>query len=136
MTATGSLRGLLRVRAGLAIGVILAVTAVGPASFALAGVVRGYPRSHYCPSFKLDGARYRVTVLKGDVRCSVARKVFRDFISGKGKLHGPSGGPASSQSWTLDSGWSCGRGAGGGACIRGGKNYKVAPRFIEADYVR
>jgi len=110
------------------------VLAFGTAGLAAAGVVRGYPDSHYCPSFKLGGAKYEVTVLKGNVRCQTARRVLRDFLRGKGTMHGPPGGPAFKQYWTLDGGWKCGHGAGGGACIRGGRNYKVAKQFIEADY--
>jgi hypothetical protein len=60
--------------------------------------------------------------------------VLRDFLNGKGTLHGPPGGPAVAQSWTLDGGWKCGHGAGGGACIYGGRNYKVAKKYIEADF--
>jgi hypothetical protein len=109
------------------------VLALGASSGALAGVVPGYPKSYRCPSFKLSGSRFRVTVLKGNVRCRRARRVLRDFLGGKGTLHGPPGGPSVEQSWTLDGGWKCGHGAGGGACTYGGRNYKVAKKFIEAD---
>jgi hypothetical protein len=117
-------------------GLVAGVLALGAAG-ALAGVVPGYPHSHYCRSFELGSGTFRdsfqVTVLKGNVACPTARRVLRDFLSGKGKLHGPPGGPQSEDSWTLDGGWSCGHGAGGGACIHGGVNYKVAKQFIEAD---
>jgi len=114
-----------------------AVLALGAGGAALAGVAPGYPQSHYCPSFGLGSGsvrdRFQVTVLKGNVSCRTARRVLRDFLSGKGRLHGPPGGPLSEDSWTLDGGWSCGHGAGGGACIHGGPNYKVARQFISAN---
>jgi hypothetical protein len=114
-----------------------AVLALGAGATALAGVVPGYPHSHHCPSFELGSGtfrdRFQVTVLKGNVSCPTARRVLRDFLSGKGKLHGPPDGPLSEQSWTLDGGWSCGHGAGGGACIHGGASYKVAKQFITAN---
>lgn len=115
----------------IAASTVLALSVTG---LALAGVVPGYPHSHYCPSVELGSTRYQVTVLKGNVRCRKARRVLRDFLNGKGKMHGPPGGPASEQTWTLDGGWKCGHGAGGGACIHGGANYKVAKQFIEAVY--
>jgi hypothetical protein len=52
-------------------------------------------------------------------------------MDGKGKMHGPPNGPASKQWWRVD-GWKCGHGAGGGACIRGGKTYRTARDWIEA----
>lgn len=129
------LRALRRVAVLAAAVCVLCV----PAGAALGGVVRGYPHSHRCAGFRLttDGyvVRYRVTVLRGTVRCSSARRVLRDFLRGKGTLHGPPGGPAYKQSWTLDGGWSCGHGAGGGACIRGGRNFKIARQYIEADAI-
>jgi hypothetical protein len=83
---------------------------------------------------KLDSGSYQVTVLKGHVRCGTARRALRDFLNGKGTLHGPPNGPQVDQYWTLDGGWRCGHGTGGVACIHGGSNYKVAPDFIEADF--
>jgi hypothetical protein len=109
--------------------VLLAFTG-GMGGVAFAGVVPGYPYSHNCPSVKLSGFRYDVTVLKGNVGCQTARTVLKDFLSGKGKMHGNPNGPAYQQTWTLDGGWSCGHGAGGGACIKGGSNYKNARQFI------
>lgn len=129
-----------RGRRRLLLAAVVAAAVLGTcAAAASGGVVRGYPHSYRCGTFKLSDGGYvtlfRVTVLKGSVKCLTARHVLRDFESGRGTLHGPPSGPISEQSWTLDGGWSCGRGAGGGACIRGGSNYKVARQFIEADAV-
>lgn len=125
---------LRRLGAFVATAAVLGVCAVG----ASGGVVTGYAHSYRCGTFRLTSGgyvrRYQVTVLKGAVSCLTARRVLRDFERGKGTLHGPPGGPSSQQSWTLDGGWSCGRGAGGGACIRGGANWRVARQFIEADF--
>jgi hypothetical protein len=79
------------------------------------------------------GASFYVTVYKDPVVCRTARPVLRDFLNGKGTRHGPANGPLADQYWTLDGGWRCGHGAGGGACIHGGSNYKLARDFIEAD---
>lgn len=128
------MRGPRVYRLGLLAVAAATLLAVGAAGSALAGVVPGYPHSHYCPSFKLDRAKYQVTVLKGHVRCRTARRVLRDFLNGGGTMHGPPSGPAADQYWTLPGGWKCGHGAGGGGCIRGGRNYKVAKQFIEADF--
>lgn len=84
-----------------------------------------------CGAFSVQGTTFAVTVLRGPVRCHVARHVLRRFMTGKGKMHGPPGGPVLSQWWSVD-GWKCGHGAGGGACIRGGKTYKTARNWIEA----
>lgn len=84
-----------------------------------------------CGTFRIRGATFSVTVLRGPVRCSRARHVLRNFLLGSGKMHGPPNGPAAEQTWTLGR-WTCGHGAGGGACIRGGRTYKTARNWIEA----
>lgn len=78
------------------------------------------------------GLRFEVTIRKGRVGCGAAVSVLQAFVSGQGELHGPRSGPSSAQSWTLF-GWSCGRGAGGGACIRHGSNFRNARDFIVAE---
>jgi len=78
-----------------------------------------------CADIRAAGSTFTVTIDKGNVSCSTARKVLRAVLSGKGTEHGPTDGPQADQSWTVD-GWSCGHGAGGGACIYGGANYRVA----------
>ena len=118
-----------------ALGLVVVAIAVASTAVASAGVVPGYPHSYRCGTFKSGGDRFRATVLKGHVRCQTARRVLRDFFNGKGKMHGPSSGPAYLQYWTLDGGWKCGHGAGGGACIRGGATSHTAPNFIEGDVV-
>jgi hypothetical protein len=85
-----------------------------------------------CQPFRLDGVRYHVTIEKGRVTCHTARMVLRAFLSGQGKLHGPTHGPAYKQYWTLY-GWRCGHGAGGGGCIRRGKSYTTARDYILAE---
>lgn len=85
-----------------------------------------------CGTFHAPGAKaFSATVLRGPVKCSVARHVLSDFLHGKGKLHGPPNGPAPLQSWTLD-GWTCAHGAGGAVCIHGGKTFRTARDRIEA----
>ena len=98
----------------------------------------GASASRSCGTFTTSNngvtSTYAATVLRGNVRCRVTRRVLRAFASGKGTLHGPVNGPAVAQSWTLF-GWRCGHGAGGGACIRGGSSYKNARDWIEYQYV-
>ena len=92
----------------------------------------GAAESRACGSFRVAGSVFDVTIEKGRVSCDTARSVLRGFLSGKAKLHGPPGGPAYLQTWTLD-GWSCGHGTGGGGCIRGGTSYTNAPDYILAE---
>jgi hypothetical protein len=99
----------------------MAVVMTGPSS----------AKNRSCGTFRAQGVKFAATVLRGAVTCAAARHVLGDFLSGKGKMHGPPNGPANKQTWTLD-GWTCGHGAGGGACIRGGKTYKTARDWIEA----
>jgi len=84
-----------------------------------------------CPRFRAQGNTFEAIILRGHPDCATVDKVLRAFMSGKGTMHGPPDGPAYLQSWTLY-GWSCGHGAGGGACIRGGSSYKNARDWIEA----
>jgi hypothetical protein len=113
--------------------VVLAAFAVLGCSFAIGPTAaQSAPAATMsCPSFRLDGSVFDVTIEKGSVSCRTAATVLRAFLSGKGKLHGPPNGPAYLQTWTLD-GWSCGHGAGGGGCIRGGTTYKNARDYIVA----
>jgi hypothetical protein len=84
-----------------------------------------------CADIRSEASTFTVTIEKGNVSCSTARKVLEAFMSGKGTEHGPPDGPQADQTWTVD-GWSCGHGAGGGACIHGGANYRVARDQIVA----
>jgi hypothetical protein len=70
-----------------------------------------------------------VTVERGHVRCAVARRVLRKFLSGGGVEHGS--GPESNRTWTIGR-WRCGHGTGGGACIRGGSSTANARDWIIA----
>jgi hypothetical protein len=80
-----------------------------------------------------EGTHFNVSILRGpEVKCSTADSVLHDFLSGKGKLHGPANGPAYLQTWILPHGWRCGHGTGGGACIRGGSTFKSAHDYILA----
>ena len=83
---------------------------------------------------RLSGNTFRVTIEKGRASCQTATRVLKGFLSGHGTLHGPRNGPAYKQSYTLD-GWTCGYGAGGGACIRGGKTYLTARDQILAEAI-
>lgn len=83
--------------------------------------------SRTCRSVRARGRRFRVTIVKGSVRCRTARRILRAFFSGKGVKHG---GPSNAQTyWTLGR-WRCGTGTGGGGCIRGGRDYRVARHYI------
>jgi hypothetical protein len=88
-------------------------------------------RSKSCGTFRAHGSTLAVSVLRGSVTCATAQHVLSDFFHGKGRLHGPINGPAYLQTWSVD-GWTCGYGAGGGACIRGGNTYTTAHYRIEA----
>lgn len=86
-------------------------------------------RSRSCGTFRAASQTFAATVLRGSVTCRRTRHVLKDFFDGRGKMHGPPNGPAYKQWWRVD-GWKCGRGAGGGACIYGGKTYKTARDWI------
>jgi hypothetical protein len=88
-------------------------------------------RSRRCGTFRAEGQTFSATRLRGSVTCRRTRHILRDFFDGKGTMHGPPNGPAYKQWWSVD-GWRCGYGAGGGACIHGGKSYKTARDWIEA----
>jgi hypothetical protein len=90
--------------------------------------------SRQCRVLRLNRNTFRVTIQKGRASCHTATRVLKDFLSGHGTFHGPRNGPASKQSYTLD-GWTCGYGAGGGACIRGGRTYRTARDQIVADAI-
>lgn len=88
-------------------------------------------RLRACRAFRLRGTKFSVTVVRGRVRCDKARRVLRDFLSGRGQKHGPGGGPVSENTWTVD-GWKCGYGTGGGGCIHRGRTYRTARAWIAA----
>jgi hypothetical protein len=91
-----------------------------------------------CPQFTITARSYRsvehLVIRRGSVSCSDAQKVVRDFVAGRGVEHGS--GPEADRSWTVD-GWTCGHGAGGGSCLRGGatglsaSSYRTAKDYIE-----
>ena len=109
-----------------------ALVVVGSIVVPPAGASRSVASARSCQPLRVHGARYRVTIEKGHVTCHTARKVLRAFLSGHGKMHGPTDGPAYKQYWTLY-GWRCGHGAGGGGCIRHGKSYTTARDYIVAE---
>ena len=111
-------------KATITIAVCLAGLGIAPAAAPAA--------TRSCGSFRLDGTTFAVTIEKGHATCATARMVLRAFLSGKGTLHGPPNGPSYKQTWSLY-GWSCGHGAGGGGCIRGGANYANARDYILAE---
>jgi hypothetical protein len=119
-----------RIRPLGAVGVLLCWFAIGAASPEIPLASAAQVRS--CGSIRADGTSLTVTIEKGSVSCKTARTVLEAFFAGKGKFHGPPNGPAADQTWTLD-GWSCGRGAGGGGCIRNGTNYRNAHKYIVAE---
>jgi hypothetical protein len=113
--------------------VALTVITTGIAACLAAVIVPGAAsaRSRHCASVTAKGIRFNVTIVRGpEVKCSTAGSVLHDFLSGKGTLHGPVNGPAYLQTWALPHGWRCGHGTGGGACIRGGSDYKNAHDYI------
>jgi hypothetical protein len=115
--------------------VALTITTTGIAACLVAFILPGAAsaRNRNCRSTTAEGTRFNVTILRGpEVKCSTADSVLHNFLSGKGKLHGPANGPAYLQTWTLPHGWRCGHGTGGGACIRGGSNYETAHDYILA----
>lgn len=76
-----------------------------------------------------------MTGLKGSAAWATARHVLCDFVLGKGLVAWAGRWPERAAVVGPDGGWTCGRGAGGGACIRGGSDYKNARQFSEADAV-
>jgi hypothetical protein len=90
-----------------------------------------FARHRTCGTFREQGTTFSVTVLRGPVKCHTAKHVLRAFFSGKGKQHGPPNGGLLQQWWVVG-GWKCGYGAGGGACIRGGKTSRNARNWIQA----
>jgi hypothetical protein len=81
-----------------------------------------------CRSIRAGGFALGVKIVRGRVNCAEARKVLGAFLNGKGTRHG--GGSSATTYWTLY-GWRCGHGAGGGACIRHGSDYRTARDYIE-----
>jgi hypothetical protein len=111
-------------RRALLIATVVLVSMALASATAVAG-----PRR--CGIIYSKGSTLKVKVLHGHVTCSKARWVLKTFFAGKGTLHGPPGGPAYLQTWSVGA-WSCGYGAGGGVCIRGGATFNTAPKRIEA----
>jgi hypothetical protein len=89
-------------------------------------------KSKSCRSVSVAGTHLHVTIERGRVNCQRARQVFRTFFSGKGQMHGPPGGPAYLQTWTVGK-WTCGYGAGGGGCTRDGSNSTNSRDYILAE---
>jgi hypothetical protein len=80
-------------------------------------------QAHGCGLVRASGLRLAVDVFRGDVRCARAKRVIRIYFSGGGEPHG---GPSSATSYATIGRWRCGRGTGGGGCIRGGTDYTNA----------
>jgi hypothetical protein len=117
------------------IALIAAVLITLPAATALASDPPVHSAKHRsCGHFRAGKGykiRFHVTIERGHVRCRTARRVLRKFMNGGGRMHGPRDGPAYRQYWTIGR-WRCGHGAGGGACVRHGKNYRTARDYIAA----
>jgi hypothetical protein len=69
-----------------------------------------------CGTIFDHGANLKVTTDNG-VSCADARRVFVDYLAGKGEQHE---GSNAAESYTNVDGWGCGRGAGGFGCKRSG----------------
>jgi hypothetical protein len=90
-----------------------------------------------CGTVVIGGVqRERVTILRGQVSCAQARAAIISFGSGHGIEHGGRNAPFSRKTWTIPGGWSCGVGAGGGACIRGGSNYRNARDWVGYSFIQ
>lgn len=81
-----------------------------------------------CGRTTLSSTHFKIVIRRGPVSCGEAKTVMRLFLSGGGVKHGS--GAEYKLTWTVD-GWTCGHGAGGGACIRGGPSYLNARDYIE-----
>jgi len=92
--------------------------AVVAASMAFAGATTA--ATSRCGRISVSGDSLVVRVESGHLACSRARKVMRTFMSGHGTEHGGPSSPSYRKYWTLPGGWTCGFGAGGGSCHRGG----------------
>jgi hypothetical protein len=92
-------------------------------------------RTRACRPFRVRRTKFSDTILRGHVRCRMARRVLRDFLSGGGRMHGRRSGPMSERTWTVH-GWTCDYGTGGGVCIHRGRTYKTARAWIEAHQTR
>jgi hypothetical protein len=101
--------------------------AVALAVFALP-VISAKAHMHTCHQFRIGGDTENLMVRRGPVRCSEAQRVIRDWLAGHGVEHGS--GPEANRRWIVDN-WTCGHGAGGGGCIRGGSSYRNARDVIE-----
>jgi hypothetical protein len=108
-------------RSVLAVAVVLAalVVSTSPAS----------ARTRRCGTVHVGPVAFAVTIEKGHASCATARHVLRVFFSGGGVHHD---GSDEAHTWVGIGRWRCGRGTGGGACIRGARTYIHAPDYIAA----
>jgi hypothetical protein len=109
------------IRSLFAVAALLAVLSVwtAPAS----------ARTRRCGTVHVGSAAFAVTIRKGHAGCATARHVLRVFFSGGGVHHD---GPDEAHTWVGIGRWRCGRGTGGGGCIRGGRTYLTARDYILA----
>jgi hypothetical protein len=77
----------------------------------------------------LGPTAFSVTIERGHARCATARHVLRVFFSGGGVHHD---GSDEAHTWVAIGRWRCGRGTGGGGCIRGARTYVNARDYIVA----
>jgi hypothetical protein len=82
-----------------------------------------------CGTVHLGPTAFAVTIEKGHASCATARHVLRVFFSGGGVHHD---GSDEAHTWVGIGHWRCGRGTGGGGCIRGGRTYVDARDYIIA----
>jgi hypothetical protein len=87
-------------------------------------VVAPVSAARACGGFRFNGFRYHVTVERGTVSCSRARRILRRFFAGHGRRHN---GRDMAHTWADLGGWRCGYGTGGGGCTkRQGTGYILA----------
>jgi hypothetical protein len=90
-----------------------------------------------CGSVVIGGVqRESVEIFRGRVSCADARAVISSFGSGHGIEHGGRNAPFSQKTWTIPGGWSCGKGTGGGVCIRRGSSYRNARDWIGYSFIQ
>lgn len=72
-----------------------------------------------------------VEVVRGSTSCHSARRLMRGFLlQGKGREHDTE---SIVTAYTTLWGWKCGRGAGGGTCIRHGRSVDTARDVVSAN---
>jgi hypothetical protein len=82
-----------------------------------------------CGTVHVGPTAFTVTIEKGHASCATARHVLRVFFSGGGVHHDASD---EAHTWVAIGRWRCGRGTGGGGCIRGARTYVHARDYIVA----